>query len=250
MPASLGNTARDTEYARIFTMKKVAICSALALSMASATASAETSNKVSAPTIRTMTQAQAPTELNANTTAVLVIDFQNEYFTGSMPIPNGKQALGKAKQVVKFAHQNAMPVYFVRHLGPAAGPLFAEGSVNAEFHQDLQPLDIDFVINKATPSSFVGTNLDQQLKEKGIKTLVITGLMTHMCVSSTARDAVPMGYDVIIAEDATATRDLPTWDGSIVDHATLQRAAIAGVADVFAEIKTTQAVLNMPVVRL
>ncbi|GAA5644537.1 MULTISPECIES: cysteine hydrolase family protein [Vibrio] len=230
-------------------MKKTAVCSALALSMATASAAAESTNATSAPTIRTMTQAQAPTELHAGSTAVLVIDFQNEYYTGRMPIPNGKEALKKAKQVVGFAHQNKMPVYFVRHVGAADGPLFAEGSVNAEFHQDLQPLDTDFVINKATPSSFVGTNLDQQLKEKGIKTLIITGLMTHMCVSTTARDAVPMGYEVIIAEDATATRDLANWDGSVVDHITLQRAAIAGVADVFADIKTTQAIVDMPVIR-
>lgn len=230
-------------------MKKTAVCSALVLSMASVAVSAETTNVASAQTIRTMTQAPSPSKLNANTTAILVIDFQNEYFTGRMPIPDGKKALEKAKQVVNFAHKNKMPVYFVRHLGPTDGPLFAKGSINAEFHKDLQPRDIDFVIDKETPSSFVGTNLDQQLKAKGINTLIITGLMTHMCVSSTARDAVPMGYDVIIAEDATATRDLASWDNSVVDYKTLQRAAIAGVADVFADIKTTKAVLNMPVVR-
>ncbi|MNP51628.1 hypothetical protein D3C76_1459680 [compost metagenome] len=52
---------------------------------------------------------------------------------------------------------------------------------------------------------------------------------------------------MIIPEDATATRDLATWDNQIVDHAVLQRAALAGVADVFAEIKTTDQVLALPV---
>jgi nicotinamidase-related amidase len=140
-----------------------------------------------------------------------------------------------------------MPVFFVRHLGPANGPLFAEGSKFAEFHKDLQPTSVDHVITKATPSSFVGTDLDKQLKKLGIKKLLVTGLMTHMCVSSTARDAVPLGYEVIIPEDATATRDLATWDNKVVDHEVLQRAALAGVADVFAEIKTTDAVLELPV---
>lgn len=69
-----------------------------------------------------------------------------------------------------------------------------------------------------------------------------------MCVSSTARDAVPLGYQVIIPEDATATRSLATWDNSVVDSKDLQRAALAGVADVFAEIKTTQQVLDMRVI--
>lgn len=75
----------------------------------------------------------------------------------------------------------------------------------------------------------------------------MTGLMTHMCVSSTARDAVPLGYSVIIPEDATATRDLNDWQGGVVDHRVLQRAALTAVADVFAEISTTERVLALPV---
>lgn len=230
-------------------MKKLMAYSALALSMAAASANINAAEKTAAqaPTIRSMSQAPDTQYLEAKSTALVVIDFQNEYFSGKMPIPDGTKALNKTKQLVSFAHQHKMPVYFVRHVGPANGPLFAEGSKFAEFHKDLQPSAQDVVVTKATPSSFVGTDLDKQLKQKGIKTLIVTGLMTHMCVSSTARDAVPLGYGVIIPEDATATRDLASWDNKVVDHATLQRAALAGVADVFAEIKTTQGVLAMAV---
>lgn len=223
--------------------------SVLVLSMAASSMAfaAKTQTADQAPTIRTMSGAQATTSLEANATALVVIDFQNEYFNGKMPIPDGMKALRNTQSLVKFAHQNKMPVFYVRHIGPANGPLFAEGSKFAEFHKDLQPASGDRVITKATPSSFVGTDLDKQLKELGIKKIIVAGLMTHMCVSSTARDAVPLGYEVIIPEDATATRDLATWDNKVVDHATLQRAALAGVADVFAEIKATKDVLTMPV---
>ncbi|EFE96575.1 cysteine hydrolase family protein [Serratia odorifera] len=225
-------------------MKKLLAYSALALSMTVASLTAEATQ---APTIRTMSGAQPTKALVAGTTALLVIDFQNEYFSGKMPIPDGLKALGNSQKLVAFAHRHNMPVFFVRHIGPADGPLFAEGSQSAQFHADLQPSKGDVVISKATPSSFVGTDLDRQLKSKNIKTLIVTGLMTHMCVSTTARDALPLGYQVIIPEDATATRDLATWDNQVVDHASLQRAALAGVADVFAEIKTTQQVLALPV---
>lgn len=230
-------------------MKKIIAYSALALSMAAASAGTHAASKTAAqaPTIRTLSQAPETRVLAANATALIVIDFQNEYFSGKMPIPDGLKALNKSKTLVNFAHQHKIPVYFVRHIGPANGPLFAEGSKFAEFHKDLQPSSADTVITKATPSSFVGTELDKDLKQKGIKTLIVAGLMTHMCVSSTARDAVPLGYSVIIPEDATATRDLATWDHKVIDHATLQRAALAGVADVFAEIKTTKDILSMPV---
>jgi nicotinamidase-related amidase len=227
-------------------MKKLITGTALALSMATSSLGFA-DDKQRAPTIRTMSGAQASSSLPVNATALLVIDFQNEYFTGKMPIPDGSKALKNTQRLVSFAHQHKMPVFFVRHIGPANGPLFAEGSKFAEFHPDLQPSGNDRVITKATPSSFVGTDLDKQLKQAGIKKLVVSGLMTHMCVSSTARDAVPLGYEVIIPEDATATRDLATWDNQVVSHTTLQRAALAGVADVFAEIKTTDQVLALSV---
>ena len=230
-------------------MKNIFASGTLALAMAiSGNAFAEDRRANSAPTIRTMSGATATTELTAKQTAVIVIDMQNEYFAGGkMPIPDGMQALNNSKRIVEFAHKNSMPVFFVRHLGAADGPLFAAGSRFAEFHQDLQPGKNDRVIDKATPSAFVGTDLQKQLDGLGIKQLIVTGLMTHMCVSSTARDAVPLGYSVIIPEDATATRDLATWNDNVVDHNVLHQAALAGVADVFAAIKTTDAVLALPV---
>jgi nicotinamidase-related amidase len=230
-------------------MKKIFASGTLALAMAiSGNVFAADLQASKAPTIRTMSGATATTSLTAKQTAVIVIDIQNEYFPGGkMPIPDGMQALKNSKRIVEFAHKNSMPVFFVQHLGDADGPLFAKGSRFAEFHKDLQPGKGDRVISKATPSSFVGTDLQKQLDSLGIKQLIVTGLMTHMCVSSTARDAVPLGYSVIIPEDATATRDLAAWDNTVVDHKVLQKSALAGVADVFAEIKTTDAVLAMPV---
>jgi nicotinamidase-related amidase len=228
-------------------MRGLLMKSTLILAMMASGSALAAADEKQAPTIRTLSGAPTTSTLSAKETALIVIDIQNEYFTGKMPITDGMKALQNSQKLVNFAHQNNMPVFFVRHLGPKDGPLFAEGSVFAEFHKDLQPSAKDIVITKATPSSFVGTDLDTQLKARGIKQLVVTGLMTHMCVSSTARDAVPLGYNVIIPEDATATRDLDAWDGTVVSHQALQKAALAGVADVFAEIKTTDAVLKMPV---
>ncbi len=230
-------------------MRNIFASGTLALAMAiSGTAVADDRKTDNAPTIRTMSGATATTQLSAKQTAVIVIDIQNEYFPGGkMPIPDGMKALQNSKRIVEFAHKNGMPVFFVRHLGAADGPLFAKDSRFAEFHKDLQPGKNDRVISKTTPSSFVGTDLQQQLDALGIKQLIVTGLMTHMCISSTARDAVPLGYSVIIPEDATATRDLATWDNKVVDHKILQQSALAAVADVFAEIKTTDAVLALPV---
>ncbi|MDK1704139.1 cysteine hydrolase family protein [Serratia rubidaea] len=227
---------------------------ALLVAMMSSSVMAQDTQPVNTKTIRAQSGAQPTTALSAGKTALIVIDIQNEYyagkgFRGKMVIPDGRAVLENSKKLVDFAHKHHMPVYFVRHVGAKGGPLFAEGSVYAEFHQELQPTAQDAVIAKATPSAFVATDLDAQLKKQGVTTLLVAGLMTHMCVSSTARDAVPLGYSVLIAGDATATRDLDDGVGGVVDHRVLQRAALAGVADVFAEIHSTQDILSLPVSR-
>lgn len=201
---------------------------------------------MSHPTIRTLAGAAAPASLDASSTALLVIDFQNEYFTGKMPIPDGKAALGNAQRLIAHADQAGMPVFHIQHLTPEGSPVFAERSATAKFHAELQPAPHHTVLRKTSVSVFPTTDLDQRLKAAGIKTLVITGLMTHACVAGAARDAVPLGYGVIVAEDACATRDLDRADGSVVTHDSLHRAALASIDDTFGDVLTTEQVLKLP----
>lgn len=198
------------------------------------------------PTIRTMAGAAAPATLDAASTALLVIDFQNEYFSGRMPIPDGIKALRNAGRLVAFADQAGMPVFHVQHLSPVGAPVFAAGSANVRFHDELQPAAHHSVVQKTSVSVFPTTNIDQRLKAAGIKTLIITGLMTHACVAGAARDAVPLGYEVIVADDACATRALDNGDGSILPHEQLHRAALASIADTFGALMTTEQIRQLP----
>ena len=91
------------------------------------------------PTIRTLVGATAPTTVEAKNTALLVIDFQNEYFNGKMPIPDGLKALNNAKRLVAFADKANMQVIHVQHVTPAGAPIFAEDGETVKFHSDLQP---------------------------------------------------------------------------------------------------------------
>jgi nicotinamidase-related amidase len=126
--------------------------------------------------------------------------------------------------------------------------LFARDGAGVEFHHENAPAPHHMVIQKSSPSSFVGTGLDEQLKARDIKTLLICGLMTHMCVSTTARDARPRGYRAIVAGDACATRDINAWDGGVVTHAALHRAALTEVSDSFAEVMSTDQVTALAVI--
>ena len=201
---------------------------------------------MSHPTIRTLAGASAPTTLDPQKTALLVIDFQNEYFSGKLPIPEGEHALANAQRLIARADTDGMSVFHVQHVAPAQSPIFAQGSEGAEIHRDIQPAGKHVVVQKTSVSVFPTTDLDRQLKSRGIDTLVISGLMTHACVAGAARDAVPLQYNVIVASDACATRDLDLSGAGTVPHEALHRAALASIDDVFGDIMTTEAVLGLP----
>lgn len=202
---------------------------------------------MSHPTIMTLAGAHAPASLDAASTALLVIDFQQEYFTGKMPIPEGKQALDNARRLIALADQHRMPVYHVQHVTPPGSPVFAEDGATVAFHRDILPAAHHQVIKKSNVSVFQGTDIAQQLKSAGIKTLLISGLMTHACVAGAARDAAPAGFEVIVAADASATRDIDLPGGATIGHAELHRASLVSIADTFGTILNTDAILALAI---
>jgi nicotinamidase-related amidase len=200
------------------------------------------------PTLRTLSGAPRTTALDSGTTALIVIDFQLEYFDrGRVPIPDGAKAMANANRLIDFADSHRVPVFHLQHVGPAGGPLFASDGELVGFHPDIQPRPNHVSLQKSTASSFASTRLHDALRERGVKTVIISGLMTHMCVSTTARDAKPLGYQVIVAGDAAATRSIDAWDGGTVDHAALHRAALTELTDSFAEVLTTDGITGLEV---
>lgn len=96
-------------------------------------------------------------------------------------------------------------------------------------------------------SVFASSDIDAQLKQAGIKTLIISGLMTHACVAGAARDAVPLGYDVVVASDATATRAITRANGDSVSKDALHNAALAEIEDTFGSVLSTAQIVALPV---
>ncbi|MFJ2282213.1 cysteine hydrolase family protein [Pseudomonas sp. NPDC087803] len=199
------------------------------------------------PTIRAMSGATPLDHLPAGKSALVVIDFQNEYFSGKMPIPDGAAALAKTRELITFADSHKIPVYHVQHIAPAGSAVFAIDGETVKFHKDMQPRPQDVVLQKSTVSVFASTDLDQRLKQAGIQTLIISGLMTHACVAGAARDAAPLGYNVIVASDASATRAITRANGVSIDKDSLHQAALAEVEDTFGDVLSTAQIVKLPV---
>lgn len=103
------------------------------------------------PTIRAMFGAKPTDQLDPKTTALLVIDFQNEYFTGRMPIPDGMTALANTQRLIAFADKQHIPVIHVQHLAAEGAAVFAKGGKTVNFHPLMQPRAQDKVIQKKPP---------------------------------------------------------------------------------------------------
>ncbi|MBO0752203.1 MAG: cysteine hydrolase [Bradyrhizobiaceae bacterium] len=166
---------------------------------------------------------------------LLLIDFQNEYVGGPLGLPGAAGAVQRAARLLGRARDAGAPVVHVAHKGRAGG-LFDRDAERGQIIGALTPRAGETVIEKALPNAFAGTTLHAVLKEAGRNDVIIAGFMTHMCVSSTARAALDLGYRVTIDASACATRDLPDGRGSHVDADVVHKVALIELSDRFAVI--------------
>lgn len=173
--------------------------------------------------------------------ALLVIDVQNEYFSGLLPITHPEGHLTNILRVMDAAEARDMPVVVIQHTFPQPDkPFFQRGSTEWELHPEVQSRPRDLLIEKNLPGSFTGTELEPWLRQQGIDTVVIAGYMTHMCCDTTARQAVHRGFTVEFLSDATGTLPLDNSAG-VVSAEELQRAILCSQQMLLSEVLSTEA---------
>lgn len=150
-------------------------------------------------------------QLNMDKAALVVIEMQ-ETFRTDMELISDKQ-INNVTSLVKFAEDKDMPIIFVRHNDSSKD---SQNMVNwwgealeqySDGWQIIPEIDVKehIIIDKSQYSAFYGTELDSILRSKGIKDIIICGLMTNCCCETAARDAFMHGYNVFFINDATAT---------------------------------------------
>lgn len=178
-----------------------------------------------------------------NDAVLIVVDAQMEYAsTGALALNGLQPALDNITALLLSARKGGTEIVHIGHEG-SQGRAF-DPEKGGRFFEQVLPEGNEAVIGKGLPNSFAHTGLQNHLAEIGRPHLVICGFMTHMCVSSTARAALDLGYETTVVSDATATRSLPAADGGApVSAEALQAASLAALADRFSAINTTAQVL-------
>jgi nicotinamidase-related amidase len=166
--------------------------------------------------------------------ALVLIDQQREYTEGGLKLPDAPAAIAETAKVLELARKHGAPIIHVVHHGRPGGALFNPEGPMAEIVQALTPRPGETVMPKSMPNAFTKTNLNDLLKASGRTEMVVTGFMTHMCVSATVRAAVDHGYRVTLVAKAAATRDLPDPLGGVQSADAVHRATLAALADRFA----------------
>ncbi|UCC28143.1 MAG: cysteine hydrolase [Candidatus Bathyarchaeota archaeon] len=142
-------------------------------------------------------------------TTIVVIDILNDFVTGVFRNERAEKIIPTIKQLLNFARDNGVPVIYVNdaHLPNVDvefdvwPPHALAGTWGAQVVDELKPEKGDFVLEKRKYSAFQGTGLDQLLRELEVDTLIITGLVTDICIQHTAADAFFKGYKIVVPED-------------------------------------------------
>jgi nicotinamidase-related amidase len=156
--------------------------------------------------------------MNMAKTAVIVIDVQEMFFSGAKPAFRAAEVIDGINRLTAAAREASAPVFIVQHESPADGPL-ARGSAAWQLPSTLNREAGDSSIFKTVGDSFQNTPLLENLRERGIKSVVLCGYATEFCVNATARRAELLGLKAIIVSDLHTTGDKPHLSADkIVEH--------------------------------
>lgn len=198
--------------------------------------------------LRTLSGIPNLERLDKKKTALLLIDFQMESFTGALPVPNAELIVEKAVKLMDWADKHKIKTIHMQRLAKSpASPVYAPESPGAELHPLLHPRKKHDLFPKYATSLFSGTIVHGRLQAENIDTLILTGLTTPLAISASAHDAWSLGYRCLVLADVTGSRDLLSWDKTkIIPASTMQEAHLAGLADKFAQVLTAEELMALP----
>jgi len=176
-------------------------------------------------------------------TALLSIDVQIGFDDPSWGTRNNPDAESNIVKLFAEFRKKNLPVIHIQHCSVEENSVLREDHPGNAYKAEGMPLTGEKQFKKSVNSAFIGTGLEQYLHDNGIQSLVIVGLTTDHCVSTSTRMAGNLGFDVTLVSDATATFNRTGHDG--VEHTAddIHAIHLSSLNDEFCEVKSTEEVL-------
>ena len=176
--------------------------------------------------------------------ALLVIDVQKGFDRYNEEYHrNNPQLEANIARLQRAWRETGRPIIHVQHLSKLPESPLRPGQPGADIKDEVLPLPGEAVVQKSVSSAFIGTTLEADLRRRGLTTLVLTGMQTNMCVSTTARMAGNLGFTTYVVSDATATFDNMGPDGKRYGAELLHDVALADLHGEFATVVDTATIL-------
>jgi nicotinamidase-related amidase len=172
-------------------------------------------------------------------TALIIIDVQKGFDDPQWGRRNNPGAEAAIARLLEAWREAKRPIFHVQHLSRNPASPLRPGQSGVEIKDIVAPLAGETVITKRVNSAFIGTDLEDRLRRAGIENLVLAGLCTDHCVSTTARMAANLGYSVVLPADASATFDRTGYDGKVYPAEEIHRTALASLHGEFATVVET-----------
>lgn len=174
---------------------------------------------------------------------LLVVDVQQGFNDPKWGVRNNPEAEQRIGELLQRWRATERPVIHVQHLSLEAESPLREDMAGHAFKPDAAPMPGEPIFRKHANSSFIGTGLEAHLRERALEDLVIVGLTTDHCVSTTARMAGNLGFAVTVVEDATATFERRGHDRAYYSAHLMHCTALASLHAEFATVKTSGEIL-------
>lgn len=178
--------------------------------------------------------------------ALLLIDLQRALDDPRWAVHgprNNPGAEAKVAALLAGWRHSGRPVVHIRHDSTEPGSTYAPGSPGHPFKPEARPAPGEAVLAKATNSAFIGTGLEDWLRGRGIRVLVVAGAITNNSVEATVRMAGNLGFDTRLVADAAFTFARPDWSGHLRTAAEVHDLSLANLSGEYATILDTAAVL-------
>jgi nicotinamidase-related amidase len=183
-------------------------------------------------------------ETLSQTAVLLIIDVQKGFDFPQWGKRNNPQAESKISALLNIWRQTSRPVTHVRHMSVEPNSPLRPGQSGNEFKEAVSPIDGERIEEKKVNSAFIGTGLEQYLRQNCYDTIVITGLTTDHCVSTSTRMAGNLGFRTYVVADATATFDRCGYDGRHYPAENVHAHALASLHEEFATVVKTKDILQ------
>ena len=170
--------------------------------------------------------------------ALLLVDIQKAFLEKDYPglIRNNENAEFICGKILKKWRTLDLPIIHVRHSSTNPESKLHKSRPGFKFNDYVTPLETEMVLTKEVNSAFIGTNLENILIKSHIDTLVIVGMTTNHCISTTVRMSGNLGFDTYLISDSTACYNTKGMNGEIIDCNTIYNSALASLQEEFATV--------------